>query len=389
MAEPIIPSGRDYDAGLVPGDRKGVRRGLLGRIASKVRRGRGSKVHEFELRLDPRIAAHQAPPARRLPSPPPEDPTTSREPIRAEADQPIQRAQPTPARRISSPRPKPRGTPQAKQPIAPSLENLLEAQIRGGSLGLSTWLLIANPDDCGALAIEYLDKLVTHSEDAMLASVVQWRLSAAAVGEAASRTLARDVASAPGLPADIAEVLRFLDTNPMSLAAYRRGVELSAVKAAALARLRQFCRNYPSAEVVLQALEAGDVSTASRALKFDSAAWIQGMSIIRAAMAAVEGATLAVDIPECRIPRTWLEGSDAQRCMAAALSSIVPDDERSRLRRRFEPEFTAAIASMSDEHRAQAAVWLSARGVSLIAPTPAPIRRQLRLPGQSSVPRAR
>jgi len=274
----------------------------------------------------------------------------------------------------------------SKPQSAPSLESLLEAQVPGGSLGIGTWLLLANPDDCSALTVQYLEHMLSTCEDATLVTIVRWRLSDAAAGsQAASFSLTQDSSEAPDLPADIAKVLRFLAANPMSLAKYRRDVGLGAGKAAALAQLGAFSRDYPSTEPILVALEAGDSATALRAISLDGAAWHYGMSIINTAIAAVDGVTSSGDSPTCRIPRVWLTGTAAQRCAAAALSSIVADEERSRLRRRFEPEFAAAIASMPDAYRAEAAVWLSARGVRLGATTQPPKRRQLRSPGTDSL----
>ena len=380
MPEPIIPSGRDYDAGLAPGDRKGGKRGLLGRIASKIRTGKRSKVHDFDLRLESRIGAHEAQPRKgpNVPERKDHTPATQSKPGRPK------RAQQTPVadlRKTESPL----ASPQA----SPSLESLLEAQVPGGILGISTWLLLANPDECCASTVEYLNHMLSTCDDPTLATIVRWRLSDARGSvEAAAPSLTLDSAESPDLPTDIAAVLRFLAANPMSLAKYRGDVGLNAGKAAALAQLESFCRDYPSAEPILRALQVGDVASARRAVDLYSAAWRYGMSIINTAIATVEGLTSIGDRPTCKIPRAWLTGTAAQRCAAAALSSIVADEERSRLRRRFEPEFTAPIASMSDEHRAQATAWLSARGVSLVAATPAPIRRQLRLPGRGSAPRA-
>jgi hypothetical protein len=380
VPEPIIPSGRDYDAGLAPG-RKGGKQGLLGRIASKIKKGRGSKVHDFDLRLESRVGAQQPPPRK---GPQPAERTIATD--AAEQKQPTP-AQPKRQQHTAAvpARAKPTVT---KAPVVPSLESLLEAQVPGGSLGISAWLLLANPDDCSALTVQYLEHMLSTRKDATLSTIVRWRLSDAAAGsKPASHSLTQDSSEAPDLPADIAEVLRFLAANPMSLAKYRGDVGLGAGKAAAFAQLRSFCRDYPSAEPILRALEAGDIATAHREIKYDSAAWHYGMSTINTAIAVVNGRTSAGDIPTCGIPREWFSatGTAEQRCAAAALSSIVADDERSRLRRRFEPEFTAAIASMPDEIRAQAAVWLSVRGIRLRAATQPPKRRQLRSPGTDSL----
>ena len=381
MPDPIIPSGRDYDAGLAPGERKGEKQGLLGRIAGKIRKGRASKLHDFELRLDPRVGAREAQARERAKSSTLKNPLPSKQPERTKPDTSTwaQQAEPVPVRPAGPSLP----NPQASS----SIESLLESQVPGGNLGLATWLLMANPDDCSASAVEYLDHMASTCADITLASVVAWRLSAATSGDkAASHALTLDAARAPDLPVDIAKVLEFLAANPMSLAKYRGDVGLREGNVATLAELRLFCRDYPSVLPVLVALEAGDVATALRAVNIAGAAWHYGMSIINAAVAAVGGVTSTVDLPICRTPRAWLTGSAAQRCMAAALSSIVPDDERSRLRRRFEPDFAAAVASMSDENRVQAAVWLSDRGVSLVATTHPPKRRELRSLGTGSVP---
>jgi len=302
-------------------------------------------------------------------------------PIQPAAPSPFKLHQPAliPPRETRSSHPKP--------PAPASIESLLETQIPGGNLGLATWLLMANPDDCSPSAVKYLEKTAATCGDKMLASVVAWRLSAATRSDkAASHSLTLDAAGAPDLPGDVAKVLEFLAANPKSLAKYRGDVGLREGKVAALAALRLFCRDYPSAAPILAALEIGDTATARRAVNIAGPAWHYGMSIINAAFAAVGGVTSTVDLPICRIPRAWLTGSAAQRCRAAALSSIVPDDERSRLRRRFEPDFAAAVASMSGENRVQAAAWLSDRGVGLEANTQPPKRRELRSLGTDSMP---
>lgn len=399
MPEPIIPSGRDYDAGLAPGERKGAKRGILGRIAGKIRKGRRSKVYDFDLRLDPSVGARQSQPQERRPSSTLKDAPPSKPPEPAKPDKgtraqqtesvPARPAKSLPFTRQSTPAPAPKSRSSRPQPPAPpSLESLIEAQVPGGSLGLTAWLLIANPDDCSTSAVEYLDHVASTCGDKLLATFIRWRLSAAAAGDgASSRSLTLEAAEAPDLPADIAKVLAFLAINPMSLAIYRGDVGLGEGKTAALAQLRSFCRDYPSVLPVLAALETGDVATALRAVNTGCAAWHYGMSTINAAVAAVGGVTSTVDLPICRIPRGWLEGSAAERCRAAALSSIFADDQRSQLRRHFEPGFSAAIASMPSDVHAAAEAWLSARGVRTVAATQPPLRRQLRAQTASSAPR--
>ena len=383
MTEPIIPSGRDYDENLSPGDRKGERKGLLGRIAAKLRNGRGSKVREFNLRLDPKVATRQAtprvpPPSMLKDAPRPEQPS---QPKASAYGTHAQQAGPPSRERAEALRSKP-------EPAA-GIESLLEAQIPGGILGVGAWLLIANPDACNASAVAYLDHLAFTCGDATVASVVRWRLSAA-VGDdnVVRRSVMAEISGGPNLPADISAVLRFLAANPMPLATYRRDVALAAVKAASLAELRSFCRDYPSAAPVLLALEAGRLATARQAVDLNSAAWRYGNSIINAAVAAVGAVTASLDPPTCRIPRAWLVGTAAQRCTASALSSIIPDDEKSRLRRRFEPEFTAAVASMPSDLQAEVEVWLSARGVHPVAASESLRRRPLRMSGARSAPQA-
>ena len=315
MPDPIIPSGRDYDAGLARGERKREKQGLLGRIAGKIRR-RGSKVHDFELRLDPRVGARKAEARERAKSSTLKNPLPSKQRERTEPDTATraQQSAPVPVQRTRTSRSKPpQPTPAPARETRPSrhrpqasssIESLLESQVPGGNLGLAAWLLMANPDDCSASAVTYLEETAATCRDTTLAMVVRWRLSAAAgSNQSASRSHTLDAAGAPDLPGDIAKVLEFLAANPMPVAKYRGDVGLGEGKLAALAALRLFCRDYPSVLPVLVALEAGDVATALRAVNIAGAAWHYGMSIINAAVAAVGGVTSTVDLPICRIPR--------------------------------------------------------------------------------------
>ena len=255
MSEPIIPSGRDYDAGLASGDRPVDRKSLLHRIATKLSKKRVSKVHEYDLRLDPQVAQRQSfAPAQldavSLPSQP-----SRAQPVAAEELRQAEVAEPSPI-----PEQVPRlvaesSASQIKRRPAPSTADFLEAQLPGGCFDLAAWLLIANPDACGVLTVDYYVRMASACGDSMVANLVRWRLSAATGQDGiAGRSHTEEAAKATGLPPDVADVLHFLATHPISFTEYRDGVGLAAGKAAALAPLISFCRDYPSAEPILHAL---------------------------------------------------------------------------------------------------------------------------------------
>jgi hypothetical protein len=362
VSDPVIPSGREFDEGLARGERKEHRSGLLGRIVTKVRGGRKSKVYEFQLRLGPQVAA-RSPSQPTQVAPSLSDPA-SQIPAARQAE-----VGPVPPRTVSQLesavlQPPGGSVEQSALRTQRAAQKYAEKALPGGGIGLASWLLLANPDELVVRARSYLETFVRGMSDEVTRDLVTWRLG---VNDGAKRQNVR--AGIPGLSDGIVKVLRFLDEEGMSLPTYRALVGSQTGKDGALAQLRLLCRDYPSAEPILTALLEGRVAEARRAVDFNGPAWHYGMSVINAAVAAVvDGVPSGASVPTCAIPRAWLTGSPEQRCSAAAVSSILPDRDRARLRRRFEPEFVAALDSLDKRRRAEVTKWLTSCAVEPIVP---------------------
>jgi hypothetical protein len=260
----------------------------------------------------------------------------------------------------------PPGGSAAQSPLRSerSPQKYAEKALPGGRIALASWLLLANPDELVGQARSYLETFVWGIRDELTRDLVTWRLG---VNDGAERQ--NVPAGILGLSDGIVNVLRFLDEEGMSLPAYRARVGSQTGKDAALAQLRLLCRDYPSAEPILTALLEGRVDAARRAVDYSGPAWHYGMSVINAAVAGVvDGVPSGASVPTCAIPREWLTGSPEQRCSASAVSSIVPDRDRAGLRRRFEPEFVAALGSLDKRRRAEVAGWLASCGVEPTVP---------------------